>query len=54
MALCGKAHQALLIPAQREPLIEQAVDLALQFPRGPIVLDRLDFVEGANSRLLNP
>jgi hypothetical protein len=47
-------QQPLFVPTQRQPLVEQAVDLLFQFAAGPIVLDRLDFIKRARLRFVHP
>ncbi len=53
LALRGQPHQALLVPAQGQPLVQQAVDLPLQFAGRPVVLDGLDLVERAGLGLVH-
>jgi hypothetical protein len=54
MSLLGQRQNALPIPAQRQPLEEQGVNLPLQFASGPAGIDRLDLVEGPGLGLFHP
>jgi hypothetical protein len=47
LALRRQLHQPLLVPAQSQPLVQQAVFLSFQLPCGPVIFDRFDFVEGS-------
>ena len=45
--LIGETEQALLVAGFDEPLKEQGIDLAIEFPRGPRVAEGFDFVKRA-------
>jgi hypothetical protein len=53
MALCRQSHQPFLVFAQSQPLVKETIDLSLQLTGRPIVLDRLDLVEGSDLRLID-
>lgn len=47
LPLAGKPANFVLVAAQRQPLVQGAGDLPVQFAHAPLVLGRLDLVEGA-------
>ena len=53
LALGRQLHQSLLVRAESQPLVQQAVLLSLQLTGRPIVLDRLDLIKGSGLRLID-
>ena len=54
IALVGKAHHFLLVPAQRDTFIEAAVNLALKLAYVPVALETFYLIEFAGILVFDP
>ena len=54
LPFAGKPANFVFVAAQRQPLVQGAGDLPFQFAHAPLVLGRLDLVEGALFAMYRP